>query len=343
MRKILITGSAGFIGFHLCKRLLHGKNHVFGTDNINAYYDVELKKSRLDHLKKFACKYDHKFNFFLGNLEDDDFIKYIFEKEKYDFVLHMGAQAGVRYSIENPNEYISSNIKGFLNILEASKKQSIKHLIFASSSSVYGGNTKYPYEEKHSSSHPLSLYAATKKSNELMAHVYSHLFNLPCSGLRFFTVYGPWGRPDMAPMIFTKNIIENKPINIFNNGEMERDFTYIDDVVEIIYRLLDKPPTSNKLFNKDNPDPSNSWAPYKIYNVGNSNPVKLIDFVNLIEKELGKKAIKNFLPMQKGDVRSTAADTRIIEELIGYKSKTDIKIGIKKFIEWFKNYYNFQP
>ena len=341
MRKILITGSAGFIGFHLCKRFLQGNNYVFGTDNLNAYYDVELKKSRLDDLKKFAENYNHKFNFFRGNLEDENFIKNVFEKENYDFVIHMGAQAGVRYSIENPNEYMSSNIKGFLNILEASKMQNIKHLIFASSSSVYGGNTKYPYEEKHSSSHPLSFYAVTKKSNELMAHVYSHLFNLPCSGLRFFTVYGPWGRPDMAPMIFTKNILENKPINIFNNGEMERDFTYIDDVVEIIYRLMDKPPKSNKLFDKWEPDPSSSWAPYKIYNVGNSNPVKLIDFVNLIENELGKKAIKNFLPMQQGDVKSTAANTCKIEELLGYESKTDIKRGVKSFIKWFKNYYNF--
>tara|TARA_A100001388_G_scaffold277140_1_gene267031 strand:- start:223 stop:1245 length:1023 start_codon:yes stop_codon:yes gene_type:complete len=337
--KILVTGAAGFIGFHLCKKLIKSDYKVIGLDNLNSYYDISLKKERINQLKKLCELRRNNFKLIKGSLEDNNLISSIFSNNDLDFVFHLGAQAGVRYSLENPHAYINSNIKGFLNILEGCKKNKPKSLIFASSSSVYGGNEKIPFSENHSVDHPVSLYAATKKSNELMAHAYSHLYNLPCTGLRFFTVYGPWGRPDMAPMIFTKSIIEKTPLRIFNNGDMARDFTYIDDVIEIMFRLLKKPVDKNVLFDKKNPESSTSWSPYKIFNIGNSKSVRLIDFITTLENEIGEKAIKVFEPMQSGDVKFTSADTSLIEAWIGFKPNTELKVGIKKFVKWYKNFY----
>ncbi len=338
--KIFVTGAAGFIGFHLCKKLISSNYKVIGLDNFNTYYDVSLKNERLNHLYK-ECKLRKKNNFKIikGSLEENELISSIFSENNFDFVFHLGAQAGVRYSLENPYAYIDSNIKGFLNILEGCKKNQPKNLIFASSSSVYGGNEKIPFNENDSVDHPVSIYAATKKSNELMAHAYSHLYNLPCTGLRFFTVYGPWGRPDMAPMIFTKSIIEKKPIKIFNNGDMARDFTYINDVIEIMFRFLKKPVQKNKSFDKKNPESSTSWSPYRIFNVGNSKSVKLIDFIQILENEIGEKAIKIFEPMQAGDVKFTSADTSLLDSWIGFKPNTELRVGIKEFVKWYKTYY----
>ncbi len=335
---ILITGAAGFIGFHVSKRLLEQNIEVIGIDNFNSYYDVNLKKARINLIKKNS---DLNNNFTLINTDisnKEELIK-IFNKYKPKKVINLAAQAGVRYSIENPDAYIQSNIVGFLNILECCRHNKVKHLIYASSSSVYGGNTNLPFSESQGVDHPISLYAATKKSNEMMAHAYTSLYDIPATGLRFFTVYGPWGRPDMALFLFTKAIIENKPINIFNNGEMVRDFTFIDDIVESIVLLLDKIPMPDINFNKDNPNPSTSWAAHRIFNIGNSKPVPLMNYVLAIERELGKAAKKNFLPMQKGDVEATAANTSKLEEWINYKPNTSVDEGVKKFVEWYTHFY----
>ena len=338
--KILVTGAAGFIGFHLSKALLDNGHDVYGIDNINNYYDINLKLSRLKELGISSSEamvffqesrsdiYLDKFTFVRMNLEAKKELSKLFEKQKFDVVCNLAAQAGVRYSIDNPDTYIQSNIVGFLNILECCRHNEIKHLLYASSSSVYGANKKVPFFEKDSVDHPISLYAATKKSNELMAHTYSHLYNIPTTGLRFFTVYGPWGRPDMAPMLFADAISNNRPINVFNHGDMSRDFTYIDDIVSGIELLLDNPPK------RIGEDPL-----YRIFNIGNGNPQSLEDFINAVELNLSRVAEKKYLPMQPGDVPKTWADISKIKEL-GYQSKTTMKDGVSKFIFWFHQYYN---
>tara|TARA_Y100001968_G_scaffold288903_1_gene291519 strand:- start:6224 stop:7246 length:1023 start_codon:yes stop_codon:yes gene_type:complete len=337
---VLVTGSAGFIGFHICNRLIRDNKRVIGFDNLNNYYDPQLKESRIEALNKELKSNTNQFSFFKGDLEDIKRLKEIFNQFKPEIVINLAAQAGVRYSLENPQAYISSNIVGFVNILECCRQYDVKHLIYASSSSVYGGNTVMPFSEKHSVDHPVSIYAATKKSNELMAHTYSHLYGLPTTGLRFFTVYGPWGRPDMALFLFTKAILNNEPINIFNNGKMIRDFTYIDDVIESLSRLIDKIPSKNNNFDKKSMSPSESWAPFKVFNIGNSTPTELMDYISEIEKNLGIKAIKNFLEMQPGDVQATSSDTSSLEKWIRFKPNTTIEEGVKSFISWYKKYYN---
>ena len=331
--KILITGSAGFIGSTLSKKLLNFNHKVVGIDNLNDYYSVSLKESRLKLLENV------NFTFYKTDLEDNKIISDIFEKEQPDVVVNLAAQAGVRYSIENPRAYIDSNIVGFINILEASRHNEVKHLIYASSSSVYGANTSLPFSVHDNIDHPLSLYAATKKANELMAHTYSSLYDIPTTGLRFFTVYGPWGRPDMALFMFTKNILEGKPINVFNNGEMMRDFTYVDDIVEAITRLVEKPAQPNPEWTGENPDPGTSYAPYKIYNIGNNSPVRLMDFIEAIEEKTGKKAIKNFMPLQAGDVPATYANVADLYRDIYFQPETNIKDGVGKFVDWYVSYY----
>ena len=338
---VLITGAAGFIGFHLSKRLIEDSIPVVGFDNLNPYYDPNLKRARLNYLKEFAKNNEKFFEFVNGDLIDEQAVKNIFKKYHPTKVVNLAAQAGVRYSIENPSAYVQTNIVGFGNILEGCKENNIKHLIYASSSSVYGGNETLPYSEKESVDHPISLYAASKKSNELMAHTYSHLYKIPTTGLRFFTVYGPWGRPDMALFIFTKSILNNEPIKVFNNGKMIRDFTYIDDIVESLKRILNKPATPDNNFNKKNPNPSTSWSPYKIFNIGNSTPTPLIDYINAIEHELGLKANKLLVPMQLGDVPTTESDSTELESWINFKPNTSIKYGVKKFIEWYKDFYGY--
>ena len=333
---ILVTGAAGFIGFHLCNSLLNDGVRVIGFDNLNDYYDPELKKARLKILSKFN---KNLFTFIRGNLEDKELIQNIFCTQKPKIVINLAAQAGVRYSLENPYSYIDSNIVGFINILEGCRYNNIEHLIYASSSSVYGGNTKMPFLESHNVDHPVSLYAASKKANELMAHSYSHLFEIPSTGLRFFTVYGPWGRPDMALFLFTKAIMENKPIKVFNNGEMIRDFTFVDDIIESIRKLIKKPPTKNNLTDIENLKPDNSWAPFKIFNIGNSNPIPLMKFILTLENELGKKAIKEYLPIQPGDVPSTESDTNSLEEWVNFKPSTSVEDGVSKFVNWYKEFY----
>ena len=337
-KKILVTGAAGFIGFHICKKLISENNQIIGFDNINAYYDPIFKKSRLGYLSEKDSE-NNNWKFIKGDLENYDLLNSIFIKYKPNVVIHLAAQAGVRYSIENPKAYIQSNLVGFANILEMCRIYKVSNFIYASSSSVYGGNKKIPFSENDPVNHPISLYAATKKSNELMAHTYSHLYDIPSTGLRFFTVYGPWGRPDMAPMIFTDSIIKNKPINIFNNGDMARDFTYIDDVTEILFRLISKPATANKNFNFESPSPESSWCKHKIFNVGNNNKIQLMDFINEIEKVLGIKAKKIFHPMQEGDVQSTFSNSDNIKNWVGFKPSTTISEGVEKFIFWYKNFY----
>ena len=331
--KYLITGAAGFIGFHLSKRLLEHGNSVVGIDNLNDYYDVNLKKFRLNELKG-----DPNFTFHRLDLVDRKGIEKLFTENKFDYVVNLAAQAGVRYSLTNPRAYIDSNIVGFLNILEGCRHSDIKHLVFASSSSVYGANTKMPFSVHQNVDHPISLYAATKKSNELMAHSYSSLYKLPCTGLRFFTVYGPLGRPDMAPFLFTSAILENRPIDVFNKGKMKRDFTYIDDIVEGVVRVTVNIPVLDTGWNSDKPDPATSYAPYRLYNIGNNNPIELMQFIEVLEDCLGKKAEKNLLPMQPGDVQETCAD---VDDLIniGFKPSTPIEKGIKRFVEWYLDYY----
>ena len=330
---ILITGSAGFIGYHLSKRLINEQYKIIGVDNLNNYYDVGLKKARLNNL----LKYDN-FKFYQYNIEDNNNIQELFDRYQFDTVIHLAAQAGVRYSLKNPWSYINSNIVGLLSILESCRSHPVKHLIFASSSSVYGANRKIPFSEHDNVDHPVSLYAATKKSGELMAHTYSHLFNIPVTNLRFFTVYGPWGRPDMAYYKFTESIYEGKEIEVYNNGNMRRDFTYIDDVVEAIIKLIYKIPVPNKNWNDKNPDPSSSFAPYKVYNIGNNKPVNLLDFIAVLERIIGKKAKKKFLPMQPGDVIETYADITELEKEVGYRPKTSIVEGLRKFVEWYDWY-----
>ena len=335
---ILVTGAAGFIGYNLCSKLIVRGEHVLGFDNLNNYYDVNLKKSRLFELEKLS-EQSKNLEFCKGNLEDNKTLEEIFNKYKPKKVVHLAAQAGVRYSLENPSAYIQSNIVGFGNILELCKKNSVRHLIFASSSSVYGGNIMMPYKESQGVDHPISLYAATKRSNELMAHTYSHLYNLPCTGLRFFTVYGPWGRPDMALYLFTKKIFNDETIKVFNNGEMIRDFTYIDDICESLVRLIDKPATKSCTFEKLDPDPSKSWAPYRIFNIGNSNPTQLMDYIEAIETNIGKKAKIEFTDLQPGDVKATFSDCRELQDWINFKPNTSIQFGVEQFISWYKSFH----
>jgi len=336
MSKILVTGAAGFIGFNLSKKLIDKGDYVIGLDNINSYYDVSLKEARLEKLKE-----DKNFEFHKLDLANKDKIDQLFVENNFDAVVHLAAQAGVRYSLSNPNAYVDSNLVGFINILEGCRHtKELKHLVFASSSSVYGANTKIPFSVHDNVDHPVSLYAATKKANELMAHSYSHLYRIPMTGLRFFSVYGPWGRPDMALFIFTKAILEDKPIDVFNNGEMRRDFTYIDDIVEGVIRVLDRPPTANPIWSGKNPDPSTSTAPYKLYNIGNNQPVELMRFIEVLEKALGKNARKNMLPLQPGDVPVNYADISDLIKDTGFSPNTSIEIGIQNFVDWYKHYYN---
>ena len=339
MGTILVTGAAGFIGFHLIKRLLKDKKKVIGIDNLNEYYDQNLKLDRLKELDKVSQEINNPWEFSKGDIEDKDYLTKLFDKFKPEVVIHLAAQAGVRYSITNPQEYINSNILGFFNVIENSKNKKVRHFIYASSSSVYGGNLKTPFSENDQVNHPVSLYAATKKSNELLAHTYSHLYNLRTTGLRFFTVYGPWGRPDMAPMLFTKAIIERQKIKIFNHGNLFRDFTFIDDIIEGICLVLKKNMHKNKDFDLENPKASSSWAPYRIFNIGNSKTIKLVEFVNILEDELGIKAIKDYVEMQPGDVLKTYSDISLLKSNFGYQPKINLQKGIKLFINWYKEYY----
>jgi UDP-glucuronate 4-epimerase len=349
--KILITGVAGFIGFHLANRLINEGHEITGLDNINDYYDINLKYARLNLLGiprneikpniKVASKVNPSFCFFKMDIQDKNSLEALFKLEKIDVVCNLAAQAGVRYSIENPGAYIGSNITGFINILEACRHYQIKHLVYASSSSVYGLNKTVPFSEKDNVDHPVSLYAATKKSNELMAHTYSYLYGLPTTGLRFFTVYGPWGRPDMALFIFTKAIFEGKTIQVYNNGDMERDFTYIDDIIEGIYLTITRQPKGDSGWNGYQPDPSFSVAPYRLFNIGNNTPVKLMDFVNTIEKITGKTASIEYMPLQPGDVCKTWANIDRLKAETGYIPSTNIEAGINQFINWFKKHYAY--
>jgi len=353
MSKILVTGTAGFIGFSLAKRLLARGDRVVGVDNINDYYDVRLKYGRLTEtgIDREQIVYGQPvqsssyplYTFVMLNAEDREKIVDLFKNGHFDMVCHLAAQAGVRYSLVNPYAYITSNIVGFMNILEACRQYPVKHLAYASSSSVYGLNEEMPFSTHHTVDHPISLYAASKKSNELMAHTYSYLYNIPTTGLRFFTVYGPWGRPDMALFQFTKAILANQPIDVYNFGNMKRDFTYIDDIVEGLVRIIDKPPQGNQNWNGKHPDPSSSPAPYKIYNIGNNNPVNLVDFIKAIEKTLGKKADVNLLPLQPGDVPSTWADVNDLIEDLDYKPCTPVNDGINNFIKWYLAFHNVKP
>ncbi len=349
-KKILITGTAGFIGYHLAKKLIERGDEVTGLDNINDYYDVRIKHGRLEDtgIETADIEYNKvlestkypNYRFVKLDLKDKENIDRLFKEEKFDMVCNLAAQAGVRYSLINPNAYIDANIVGFANILEACRHNEVKHLSYASSSSVYGMNESMPFSTSDNVDHPVSLYAASKKSNELMAHCYSHLYGLPTTGLRFFTVYGPWGRPDMALFLFTKAILEDKPIDVFNFGNMKRDFTYIDDIVEGVIRVTDNPPKGNENWSGQNPDPACSKAPYKVYNIGNSSPVLLMDFIEAIEKALGKKAEKNMMPIQPGDVPATWADVTDLKRDVGYKPDTPIQEGINRFVEWYRDFYN---
>jgi len=333
----LVTGTAGFIGFHLSKRLLDDGKDVVGIDNINDYYDVKLKHARLDILQKYS-----NFQFYKIDIADLQAMENLFtnqSKNAFDVVINLAAQPGVRYSLTNPHSYISSNIVGFTNVLECCRHNKVQHLVFASSSSIYGTNDKIPFSVSDNVDHPVSLYAASKKANELMAHTYAHLYGLPCTGLRFFTVYGPWGRPDMAYFSFTKAIMEDKPIDVFNFGNMKRDFTYIDDIVEGVVRVMNKIPQPNPDWDKKNPDPGSSYAPYKLYNIGNNNPIELIKFIEILETNLGKKAQKNMLPMQQGDVPVTYANVDDLMNDVGFKPSTPLNEGIAKFVNWYKQYY----
>ena len=332
--KIIVTGSAGFIGYSLCLKLLERGDNIIGIDNHNDYYDPKIKDSRIERLIKYP-NYKH----YLADLSDQNRINTIFKNHKPHKVVNLAAQAGVRYSIENPLVYIKSNIVGFAHILENCRYHKVEHLVYASTSSVYGANTKMPFSEHDSANHPLSVYAASKKSNELMAHAYSHLYQLPTTGLRFFTVYGPWGRPDMALFKFTKNILEEKPIDVFNYGKHTRDFTYIDDIVGGILKTLDNPVTSNPHWNQNQPDPAFSSAPWRIYNIGNNKPVKLLDYISALEKTLNKKAKINFLPLQPGDVPDTYASVDNLKKQFDYKPSTTVAEGVTSFVKWYKNYF----
>ena len=334
-KNVLVTGAAGFIGFHLCRRLLNDGVKITGLDNLNSYYDVGLKRARLDQINS-----DTNFKFVELEMADRSGMQDLFESNQFDVVVNLAAQAGVRYSLENPHAYVDSNIVGFVNILEGCRYGSVKHLVFASSSSVYGANTLMPFSIHHNVDHPVSLYAASKKANELMAHTYSHLYGLCCTGLRFFTVYGPWGRPDMALFLFTRAIVENRPIKVFNHGKMQRDFTYIDDIIEGVVRVMGRLPEPDPRWHGDKPDPGTSYAPYKIYNIGNNNPVELIEFIETIEKSLGREAEKEFLDLQPGDVPATYADVDDLIADVGFKPQTPITSGIQRFVDWYKDYYD---
>jgi len=331
---ILVTGAAGFIGSALALKLLERGDTVHGVDNLNDYYDVTLKKARLERLST-----REKFSFEKLDIADRAGMESLFARNKFDAVMNLAAQAGVRYSIENPHVYIESNIVGFCNILEGCRHSKVGHLVFASSSSVYGANTRLPFSEHDNIDHPISLYAATKKANELMAHTYAHLYGLATTGLRFFTVYGPWGRPDMALFKFTKNILEGKAIEVFNNGNMIRDFTYVDDIVEGVVRVMDHPAEPDPAWNSAAPDPARSRAPYRIYNIGNNKPVQLMRYIEVLERALGKKAQIEMLPMQPGDVPATTADVSALESDIGYRPKTTVEEGVPRFVEWYRRYY----
>ncbi len=334
MSRILVTGTAGFIGFHLAQRLLRDGHTVIGLDNVNDYYDPRIKEGRLALLQD-----QDRFTFERLDLRDREGINAVFAKHDFDRVVNLAAQAGVRYSLENPQAYVDSNLVGFVNILEACRHHAIEHLVYASSSSVYGANTRLPFSVHDNIDHPLSLYAATKKANELMAHTYSSLYDLPTTGLRFFTVYGPWGRPDMALFLFTKAILDGQPIKVFNNGDMRRDFTYIDDIVEGIVRVMEHIPKPNPDWSGDRPDPGSSFAPYKVYNIGNSSPVELMTFIEAIETCLGKTAEKEFLPLQPGDVPETAADVGDLMKDVGFRPRTPVAEGVRRFIDWYREYY----
>lgn len=333
--KILVTGCAGFIGMHAALRLMQAGHEVVGIDNLNAYYDVGLKESRLAELSRLPGFEFHRFD-----LADHQALQAVFARHKFDRVLHLAAQAGVRYSLVNPHAYVSANLNAYINILECCRAQPVPHLVYASSSSVYGANAKQPFSTHDAIDHPLSLYAATKRANELMAHTYSHLFAVPTTGLRFFTVYGPWGRPDMSIAIFTDAILAGKPINVFNNGNMRRDFTYVDDIVEGVVRVLDHIPQATPVGPHSYDDPAKSAAPFRVFNIGNSNPVPLMDMVAMVEEAAGRKAIINFLPMQPGDVAETSADAADLEAAVGFKPSTPLATGIGRYMAWHRKYYN---
>ncbi len=335
MKKILITGGAGFIGAHLAQRLLAAGKEVVALDNLNDYYDPELKKARMKALAE-----GEGFTHVNINLQDRDAVAELFSRHQFDAVVNLAAQAGVRYSLINPASYVDTNLVGFGNVLEGCRHSGVKHLVFASSSSVYGANTNMPFSVHDNVDHPVSLYAASKKANELMAHTYAHLFNLPVTGLRFFTVYGPWGRPDMALFLFTKAILEGRPIDVFNNGEMERDFTYIDDIVEGVVRVIHNVPTANPAWDGNAPDPATSYCPYQIYNIGNNNKEKLMRYIEVLEECLGRKAEKNFMPMQPGDVPATYANVDDLVANLDYKPNTTLEYGIEQFVQWYKAYFN---
>lgn len=332
--KILVTGAAGFIGMHACQQLLARGDEVVGLDNLNDYYDPSLKEARLARLQS-----EVDFRFVRSDIADTQALLALFERERFDGVIHLAAQAGVRYSLLNPQAYVQANLAGFVNILEGCRHHGVRHLVYASSSSVYGGNTRLPFSEHDAVDHPVSLYAATKKSNELMAHTYSHLFGLPTTGLRFFTVYGPWGRPDMALFLFTKAILEGRPIDVFNHGEMMRDFTYVDDIVEGVIRVLDRPAEANPGYDPANPDPATSNAPYRVFNIGNNRPVKLMGYIAALESALGRTAEKRLLPLQAGDVPATYADTALLDEWVSFKPATAVADGVARFVEWYRGYY----
>jgi UDP-glucuronate 4-epimerase len=336
---VLVTGAAGFIGFHLSKRLLEEGVEVVGFDNVNPYYDPSLKRARLAELEAASSRSGTPFTLIEADLEDSETVRSAFDQHKPAKVVNLAAQAGVRYSIENPAAYIQSNLVGFGHILEGCRHHGVQNLLYASSSSVYGGNTHLPFSEHQSVDHPVSLYAASKKANELMAHTYSHLYGLSATGLRFFTVYGPWGRPDMALFLFTKAMLAGEPIQVFNNGEMVRDFTYVDDIVESLVRLLDKPAAPDPAFNSAAPNPSTSWAPHRVFNIGNSNPIPLMAYIEAVECSLGITAKKTFLPMQPGDVPATAADTSALEAWTGFRPNTSVKDGVARFVAWYREFY----
>ena len=336
---VLVTGAAGFIGFHLSTRLLEQGKPVLGFDNVNPYYDPALKRARIQQLQAIAARTGSSFQLIEADLEDRVAVEAAFAEHKPTKVVNLAAQAGVRYSIENPAVYIQANLVGFGHILEGCRHHGVEHLVYASSSSVYGGNTKLPFSEHQSVDHPVSLYAASKKANELMAHTYSHLYGLPATGLRFFTVYGPWGRPDMALFLFTRAMLAGEPIQVFNNGQMVRDFTYVNDIIESLVRLLDKPAAPDPTFNSAQPDPATSWAPHRVFNIGNSNPTPLMDYIEAGESALGITAKKTFLPMQPGDVPATAADTSALEAWTGFKPNTPVKDGVARFVAWYREFY----
>ncbi len=335
MKKVLITGGAGFIGAHLAQKLIAAGSEVVGLDNLNGYYDPQLKKDRMAALAEGEA-----FTHVNIDLSDRGAVEKLFTENQFDAVVNLAAQAGVRYSLINPYSYVDTNLVGFVNILEGCRHSGVKHLVYASSSSVYGANTRMPFSVHDNVDHPVSLYAASKKANELMAHTYSHLFGLPTTGLRFFTVYGPWGRPDMALFLFTKAILEGRPIDVFNNGNMERDFTYIDDIIEGVYRVIHKVPEGNETWSGDSPDPATSYCPYRVYNIGNNNKEKLLRYIEVLEEVLGKKAEKNFMPMQPGDVPATYANVDDLVQDFGYKPNTTLEFGIGKFVDWYRKYFN---